>query len=39
MFNVAIKELKANIEPGHINEFSENVSKTIITAKILIDLD
>jgi len=38
MFNIAINEFKASIEPGHINEFSENVSKTIITAKILIDL-
>lgn len=38
MFNVAIIEFKASIEPGHINEFSENVSKTIKTSKILIDL-
>ena len=37
MFNVAIKEFKASIEPSHINEFSENVSKTINTARILID--
>jgi hypothetical protein len=38
MFNVAIKEFKASIQPGHINEFSENVGKTINTANILIDL-
>jgi len=37
MFNVAIIEFRASVEPGHINEFSENVSETIIAAKKLFD--
>jgi len=37
MINVAIKEFKASIEPGYINEFSENVSKTINNTKLLFD--
>ncbi len=38
MFNIAIKELKAKIEIGHMNDFKENVSKTILTIKKLIEV-
>ncbi len=38
MFNIAIKELKAKIEIGHMNDFKENVSKTILTMQKLIDV-
>ena len=37
MFNIAINEFDAKIEPGHVNEFSKNVSKTINTSKMLLD--
>ena len=37
MFNIAINEFDVKIEPGHVNEFSKNVSKTINTSKMLLD--
>jgi hypothetical protein len=37
MFNFEIKEFNVQLETGHLNDFKENVNKTILTAKKLLE--